>query len=212
MKIIVASENQEKIEGVKAYFPDAEIVTVDAKSYVGDVTFDSALFIGAINRIKFGTLKDFDFENKDWDLIVSLQSGYVHKGEKYYITDVCAVLDKNGLRLGNGPMFEISRVLYEAAGKGVILDKLIDSKSRECGVTTVLEYMSEGLLNRSHATYLALNQALSSDYSKQGRLEFDYSSKIKFTNKNTKALNNRCCEERQELKHYNDRENWLPEK
>lgn len=212
MRIIIASENKEKIEGIKRCFPKADIITVDANSYVGDTAFNSGLFVGAINRINMGVLKDFGFENKDWDLIIALQSGYVQKGDKYYITDACVIKDKEGYLFGNGPMFEISRVLYEASGKGVRLDKLIDEKSRTSGVTTVLEYISEGLLNREHATYLALCKALNSSYANLGRCEFDFSSKIKFTNNNTKHLNNRCCDEKEELRMFNDRENWLPEK
>lgn len=211
MKIIVASENREKFEGVKGLFPKAEIVTIDASPYIGDVAFDRNIFIGAVNRIRLGALKDFNYGEKDWDLIVALQSGYVRNGDNYYITDVCAVLDKNGLRVGNGPMFEISRVLYEAEGKGIRLDKLVDGQPNSSKATTVLEYMSEGVLNRPQATYLALNNALNSDYVDFGKMGFDYGSKIKFTNKNTKFLNNKCCEIREELKTYNDRENWLPE-
>ncbi|MBR2909172.1 MAG: DUF84 family protein [Clostridia bacterium] len=211
MKIIVASENQEKIDGVRACFPDAEIITVDANSYIGDVAFDSGLFVGAFNRIKLGVLKDFGYEHKDWDMIIALQSGYVQKKDKYYITDVCAIQDKNGLLLSNGPMFEISSVLYKAPGKGVRLDELIDGKSKAKGVTTVLEYISNGLLNRTHATYLALTQTLNSGYVNLLRKDFDMSNQIKFTNQNTKTLNNRCCEIVEELKPFNDRENWLPE-
>lgn len=207
MKIIVASENQEKFEGVKNIFPNAEIIPVDANSYIGDVALNSGLVVGVLNRINLGVLRDHGFENEDWDLIIALQSGYVTDGKKNYITDVCAVMDKNGLLIANGPMFEISKIMYEAAGKGIKLDELVDGAPRSKGVTSVLEYISEGLLNRTQATMLALSEALKSNYVQSlGMHKFNFDSKIKFVNNNTKELNNRCCKEDSRLIYFTERD------
>ena len=54
MKIIVASENEKRINAIIEKFPHDEISQVITDSRIGDIAFDNGLFNGAYNKIKFG--------------------------------------------------------------------------------------------------------------------------------------------------------------
>lgn len=194
MKVVIATENNEKIKGIKSIYKDAEIEVIKANSYIAGETFNSNLVLGAYNKIVKGALEDQGYSSKDWDYIISLQSGFCEKYGKSYITDVCMVFDGKNLRIGNGPMFEIPNEVFKTAYKGHVVSDLIGEISKGGAVSSILQYISQGVLDRPYATKLAVLKALNSEPTTLRDAQLDYSSIITFSNDNTKALVQKCYE------------------
>ena len=193
-RVIIATDNNDKMTGVRSIFPDSEIIKIKSRSNIGDgLAFDSALFIAVYNRIK--NIVNSDVEVNANDIIIAIQSGFCQNGDKYYATDVCAVYNENeGLRIGNGPMFEISRMVYDTANKGIYLHEFISDITKSNSTTSMLHFISEGVLNRAYVSQLALCEALQSKPVAIGEAKLDFSSTIKFQNDNTKLLEEKCFE------------------
>lgn len=205
MNIVFASENKEKISGLKKVFPGASILTLKANSLVGPAANNTGLFNALYNKIELGVmpkLSEDDIDLTECDAIIALKSGYCKKiskkwGEsnRYFITDVCAIKDKVGYRVANGPMYEISKELYEAALKdNKILERIkeLDKNDLE---NSIINYISEGLVTRSYATRVAVKKAIESPYIDFEDAQLDFSSIIKFENDKIKALERKCFEE-----------------
>lgn len=97
MKIIIASQNQGKIEGAKKafshYFSDITIDGISVPSNVNEQPVDNEIYIGAQNRIK--NLKKYCKENNiTADLFISVESGIVNFFNNWFITSI-AIIENN---------------------------------------------------------------------------------------------------------------------
>ena len=200
MKIIVASESEKRIKAITEKFPNDEVCQVITDARIGDVAFDSGLFNGAYNKIKFGVLGNEQFKDDDWDMVISLQSGLVSSGKDYYFTEVCMVLDKNGLRVSNGPMIKISRNVYDSVGLGYDIYDLIDKKWDN--TTSVISFLSEGILNRTKFTGRAVRSALNSEYKQISQIGYNFDSVLDCDNENTRRLDAKCAKIMRDYKLY----------
>jgi len=207
MNIIFASENKEKLKGLKKIFNDqnTEILITNVRSNVGPAVNNDGLFIAVYNKINavVDHLKEFDVSVDDWDSIITLKSGYcetiipnTNGQRRYFITDVCAILDKNGYRVANGPMYEITKNIYDTALEdNKILERIKVLRKNDIE-NSIIDYISEGLVSRSYATRIAIEKALNSNYVDISNARLDYSSIISFENQNTKALDKKCLNEK----------------
>ena len=123
------------------------------------------------------------------------------ENDRYFITDVCAILDKNGYRVANGPMYEIPKVVYDAALKDNRILERINGIKKGDTVKSIIDYISEGSYNRAYATRVAVQRALNAPYSNNVNAKLDFSSVITFDNDNTRALERKCFLE--SLEHFN---------
>ncbi len=97
MKILIASQNQGKIEGAKKafshYFSNFTIEGISVPSNVHEQPVDNEIYIGAKNRIK--NLKAYCKENGIFaDLFISIESGIANIFDNWFITNI-AIIENN---------------------------------------------------------------------------------------------------------------------
>lgn len=113
MKILVATKNNAKIEGVKkafnTFFENIDIIGVKTESDVPDQPINGELKKGVENRIK--NLKRYAVENNiECDYYVSVEAGIVDYFEEWMNIQLVLIENENGEKgLGSSPGYSIPR-------------------------------------------------------------------------------------------------------
>lgn len=97
MKVIVASKNPGKIEGVKIafaeYFKEFEIEGIKADSDVSEQPVNDEIYKGASNRVK-NVRKIAEEQGKEADFYVAVESGITNKLGEWTILNIAVIEDK----------------------------------------------------------------------------------------------------------------------
>lgn len=162
MKFAVGSTNPAKVEAaklaVREFFPDAEVVAVDAKSGVSVQPSDDDLKLGAENRAKAALAA----ENADFG--IGLEGGLATVSGKEYCTACCAIAKKGGeIHFAYSPLFELpDKYMAEInSGKelGFVIDEAVGKKNTK-QAEGAIGFLSKGKMTRTdglrHAALLAL--------------------------------------------------------
>lgn len=163
-KIVVATSNKSKIEAVKALFSFCNIVCEEVDSLVSSKPINNETILGAYNRC--------NQVKQPADIVVAIEGGYFKVGNKYYLCDVCCIKDADGYKFGNGPLFTISKNMYDCAKQGVSLNMIIKQST---GYNTdsnefkqnqgVVGYLSQNKYDRNFGNICAAKCAINTKHS-----------------------------------------------
>jgi len=117
MRILVASKNPVKIDGVRQafsnYFDDFEILNFSVDSEVPGQPFNEQMIQGTDNRIK-NLMKINTEQNLNADFFVALESGIEKRGDRWFNMNSACVTDKNGKKgYGCSSFFELPNHFIE---------------------------------------------------------------------------------------------------
>lgn len=190
MNIILTSENKSKLLAVKKFFPQSDITCVYSNSEVSNKPINNEVILGAFNRTKNVT--------QNCDIAIGIEGGYISEKGNYYLVDICCIKDKYGYKLGNGPVFTISKNMFECVSEGISLNKLIKdlvgySSSREFKqYLGIVAFLSNGKIKRDYGNLRAIKSAVSADYMSVKAYKPDFSNVIDLKGENFDILNEIC--------------------
>ena len=166
MKIIIATENNGKIEGAKQafaeYFKEFEIEGIKANSDVSEEPVNDEIYIGASNRIK-NVKKIAESQGKEADFYVSVESGITNKLGEWTILNIAVIEDKNGRKSwGTSAGFPVPQKYVEEIIKtdlGKVMDKIFNEKELRAGKGGI-NLLTKGKITRIDLTKQAFIMAL----------------------------------------------------
>ena len=166
MKVLIATQNKGKVEGVKRafekFFEDVEVIGISVSSDVSEQPVNEETWNGAKNRVK--NLKSIANENNiDADYFVAIESGMMNSLGSWMIVNIAVIEDKNGLEsISSSPGFPVPERLVEKIkeiGLGQVMDNHFnesDLRSRGGGI----QLLTQGVVSRIDLTELAFEMAL----------------------------------------------------
>lgn len=165
MKIIIATNNPNKIEAIKNAFgryftnEELEICSFSVDSMVPSQPYNEDVFKGANNRIE-------GIRNKveDWDFLVSCEGGLIEQYGNWFNIQIVKIEHKDGKTgIGLRQGFQIpSKYIEEVKNTSVakVLDKIFDGKGG-------LRVLTKGLYNRQKliedGTIMALTRIINGE-------------------------------------------------
>ena len=166
MKILIATQNKGKVEGVKRafekFFENVEIVGISASSDVPEQPVNEETWQGAKNRVK--NLRQYAKENQiESEFFVSIESGMMNSLGSWMIVNIAVVEDKTGIEsVSCSPGFPVPERLVEKIkeiGLGQVMDSHFyesDLRSRGGGI----QLLTHDVVSRIDLTELAFEMAL----------------------------------------------------
>ena len=166
MKVIVATKNPGKIEGVKNafsnYFTDLEVVGIPASSDVSDEPVNEEIYVGAKNRVK--NLKKYCLENNiEGDMFVSIESGITNQLGRWMIVNIAVIEDdKDFESYGISPGFPVPGKYVDDIIKtelGTVMDRIFSSedlRSSYGGISLLTHDVISRIDLTEHAFVMAL--------------------------------------------------------
>jgi inosine/xanthosine triphosphatase len=136
MKVIIATKNPGKIEGLKKaflnYFENVEVEGIPASSDVGEQPLNDEIYLGAKNRVK--NLKHYCMENNiEADLFVSIESGITNQLGRWVIINIAVIEDNKDFEsYGISPGFPVPEKYVDEVIKtdlSTVMDELFDEKN-----------------------------------------------------------------------------------
>lgn len=140
MKILIATKNPGKVEGVKEafaeYFDEFEIESISASSDVSEEPVNDEIYIGASNRVK-NLKKIANEQGKEADYYVAVESGITNQLGKWVILSIAVIEDRSGFQsLGVSPGFPVPDKYVEEIIKtdlGKVMDKIFNKTELRAG-------------------------------------------------------------------------------
>ncbi len=135
MKVLVATKNPGKIEGVKQafekYFNDIQIEGISVSSDVGDQPINEEILQGAKNRVK--NIKEYAINNNiEADFYVSSEAGITNLLGEWIDINAVVIEDSKGLQsVGTSQGFPIPDKYIEEIKEtelGKVMDKIFSGK------------------------------------------------------------------------------------
>ncbi len=135
MKVLVATKNPGKIEGVKQafekYFNDIQIEGISVSSDVGDQPINEEILQGAKNRVK--NIKEYAINNNiEADFYVSSEAGITKLLGEWIDINAVVIEDSKGLQsVGTSQGFPIPDKYIEEIKEtelGKVMDKIFSGK------------------------------------------------------------------------------------
>ncbi len=173
MKILVASKNEGKIEGVKLalahYFGDFEIIAIEVNSDVSPQPFDEAIYQGASNRVDNLIIYAQAHQLKV-DYYVAIEAGITDLLGNYCSISVAVIKDNEGNEgFGTSPGYKIPRQYIEKIKQSelsTVMSKVFNDHNIRVN-NGVIHHLSRGLINRvelnKQATIMALTTFLNQE-------------------------------------------------
>jgi len=170
IKIVVASTNENKIEGIKKafnyYFNNISVLGYKIESNVSNQPFDDQIKLGAINRIK--NLKNYCKTNKiKANYFVSVESGIINLFEDFYNISFCVIDDGKKQNFGISSAFLIPKKFIkniEKIGLGNFTKEKFRNKNYINGTIGIL---TKNIITRAEltnqSTIMALNKFLNKE-------------------------------------------------
>ena len=149
MNIILGSLNPSKQKAIELALTnlginDYSITGYDVNSNVSSKPIDDEIMQGARNRNS--NLKNVCIRNNiDYDYLVSIEGGFSHENDRYYVITCTVIENKQGEEFtGKSAVLEITSLMFEYVKSGKSLNKIIeqlddikDNKTKE-GITGYL--------------------------------------------------------------------------
>lgn len=165
MRIIIATNNPQKLQGIKnafeRYFPsnELELCSVQVDSKVPSQPCNEDVFKGAENRIKA-----IRRNAENWDFLVSCEGGIIEQYGKWYNVQVIRVEHKDGrIGMGLSQGFQIpSKYVDEVkqTSLAMVLEKVFKGKGG-------LSVLTKGVYNRQRliedGTVMALTRIINGE-------------------------------------------------
>ncbi len=166
MKVLIATENNVKVEACKAafetYFENVEVIDVFVPSEVGEMPLNDEIGMGTHNRIR--NLKKYAKENQlDIDYYVAVESGINNYFSSWMITSVAGIESKDGVEsYATSPSYPIpgkyvDEIINE--GLGVVMDRIFaddDSGHHKGGIG----FLTHGKITRKQLIQESFMMAL----------------------------------------------------
>ena len=158
MKILIGTKNPGKIEGARRsldnYFDNYEIEGVKVPSMVAEQPVGNDTYIGASNRVQ-NLVKYAKENNIDADFYIAVESGLVNHFDKWFITNVAVIQDRNGYEsVGTSASFPVPEKYVKSIIQntlGTVMDEIFskhDLRSSTGGI---------GILTHDFITRIDLN-------------------------------------------------------
>ena len=169
MKVIIATQNEGKIEGAKRafskYFKNLEIIGIPVPSDVSEQPLNEEILQGAENRIH--NLKKYCSDNNiTADLFLAIESGITNQLGAWFITNIAVISDNHSfVSFGTSPSFPVpekfvNEIIQSNLNKFMckLFNKEINLHNKKGGI----ELLTHGKLNRIDLTEQAFIMALTS--------------------------------------------------
>jgi len=163
VRVVVASANPVKVEGVKLafeqFFNRVEVVSKGVDSGVGEQPFNSDCIRGAVNRALRAFSPDFDFSVGVEAGLFSLRNtltGFID-------FQVAAIYNGSRITIGFGPGFEYPPFVIERVLKGEEVGEVMEEFTgiRNLGETRgAIHFLTKGKISRTELTKLSVTTAL----------------------------------------------------
>lgn len=166
MKVIIATKNPGKIEGVKKafshYYNDLEVIGIPANSDVSEEPVNEETYQGAKNRVT--NLKKYCSENNiEADLFVAIESGITNQLGRWMIINIAVIEDNNNFEsYGTSPGFPVpDKYVNEIieTDLGQVMDKIFDKEDLHSGRGGI-SLLSNNIISRIDLTEYAFVMAL----------------------------------------------------
>ncbi len=166
MKIIVATKNPGKIEGVKKafsnYFENIDVQGIPASSDVGEQPVNDEIYNGAKNRVK--NLKQYCKNNNiKADLYVAVESGITNQLGRWLNINIAVIEDDNGFEShGTSPGFPVPSKYVEDiinTDLGQVMDRIFSESDLKSG-TGGVGLLTKSIISRIDLTESAFIMAL----------------------------------------------------
>lgn len=166
MKIIIASNNKGKIEGVKLafleYFEEFEIEPLKVNSDVSEQPVNDEIYEGASNRVK-NARKIAKEKGIDTDFYVAVESGITNKLGEWTILNIAVIEDKSGFKsFGVSSGFPVPKKYVEEiinTDLGKVMDKIFNETELRAGKGGI-NLLTKGKITRIDQTKQAIIMAL----------------------------------------------------
>lgn len=166
MKVIVATKNPGKIEGVKKafehYYEDLEFVGIPASSDVSNQPVNEEIMVGAKNRVK--NLKKYCAENGiEADLYLAVEEGIANSLGEWVITAISVVEDNNDfISWGTSVGFPVpDKYATDIIEKelGPVMNEIFSAEDLRSG-NGGISLLTDGVISRVDMTESAVIMAL----------------------------------------------------
>ncbi|MDD2377146.1 MAG: inosine/xanthosine triphosphatase [Clostridia bacterium] len=140
MKVIVATKNPGKIEGVKIafenYYDEIEIQGIPVASDISDQPLNDEIYIGAKNRVN--NLKKYCSDNNiQADFYVSIESGITNQLGRWMIVNIAVIEDNNNYEsYGSSAGFPVPEKYVDeiiSTELGKVMDRIFDETELRAG-------------------------------------------------------------------------------
>ena len=140
MKVIIATKNPGKIEGVKLafenYYDELEIQGIPVSSDISDQPVNEEIYIGAKNRVS--NLKKYCNDNNILaDLYVSIESGITNQLGRWMIVNIAVIEDNDDFEsYGCSSAFPVPDKYVDDIIKtelGIVMDKIFNGTDLRAG-------------------------------------------------------------------------------
>lgn len=168
MKLIIATQNQGKIEGAKKaferFFEDIEIVGISAESEVGEQPVNIETYLGAKNRVK--NLKKHCLQNGiKADLFLAVESGIANVLGEWMITNIAVIEDSSNKfsSFGTSPSFPVPHKLVNEiihTDLSRVMNKVFDEDNDRRNHGGGIQLLTHSEVSRIDLTELAFIMAL----------------------------------------------------
>lgn len=159
MKVVIATKNPHKLEGIslafRDFFPkdDIQISSIKVESGVDEQPFNDNVYLGARNRVE-----NAQKVTKTYDFIISCESGIIEQFGNFFNVQIVYIIDSSKKEAwGISQGFQIPNK-YIPKIKETNLKTLFDEIFNEHGGISMLSY---GQLSRSKLIYEGTKMALS---------------------------------------------------
>ena len=157
--LIGSEKNDSKFLAVKNAFPDIWIDIVLSKQKESRSLFNAEI----IARIESLLAEK---EVKGPNRVVCIEGGFLKMDGHYYMTDICGIKDRDGLRFGAGYRIEISKDMYECAKSGRFLKQIIQNIYRSSENLSVVSFLTNNKINRADSLDRAVKNAQNAEVGK----------------------------------------------
>lgn len=173
MKVLIATQNPGKIEGVtlsfSRYYNDVEVIGIPAQSDVKEEPVNSEIYLGAKNRVK--NLKIYAQENNiEADLFVAVESGITDSLGRWMIINIAVIEDNLGFEsYGTSPAFPVPDKYVDEIIRtdlGQVMDKIFNETELRKGKGGI-NFLTHDVISRIDLTETAFIMALTKYINKE---------------------------------------------
>lgn len=166
MKILIATKNTAKIEGVtkafELYFDDLVVGGINIPSKVSEQPVNDEIYLGAKNRAE-GLVEYAKQNNMDCDYFCAIESGISNSLGEWIIVNVAVIIDKNGkTSFGTSAGFPVPNKYVDkiiSTNLGEVMDEMFKQNNLRVGKGGV-HFLTNGKVSRADLTKDAFIMAL----------------------------------------------------